>query len=112
MGTIPIFRISDAKVSPTKVPIKSSSFAKAVSSAKVSSFTNKSGADEPLFFPKVESSTKLPILPRQDALEPAIRQLTTVPSPIKLLTTPPVTLDDVLKVFKSIKSSIDFNLNF
>jgi photosystem II stability/assembly factor-like uncharacterized protein len=64
IGINPIFKVSDAKASPAKAYIKSNSPAKAVSSAKVSSFINESGADEPLFFPKVESSTKSPIPPR------------------------------------------------
>jgi hypothetical protein len=60
----PISKASNAKVSPAKVSIKNSSSAKAVSSVKVNSFTNKSSADKPLFFLKVESSTESPILPR------------------------------------------------
>jgi hypothetical protein len=58
----PIFKVSNAKASPAKVYIKSNSSAKVVSSVKVSSFTNKNSTDEPLFFFKVESFTKSPVL--------------------------------------------------
>ena len=113
IGINPTSKINDAKASPAKAPMKSSFSTKAVSLARVSSFINKSGANEPLFFLKVESFTELPILPRQDALESAIKRLTTVPSPIRSLAIPPVTLDNILEAFKSVESGIDFNnLNF
>jgi hypothetical protein len=54
-------KVSDTKASPAKVYIKSNSLAKAASSTKVSSFINKSSTNEPLFFSKVESSTKSPV---------------------------------------------------
>ena len=60
MGINSIFKVSDAKASPAKVYIKSNSPIKAISSAKVSSFINKSSANKPLFVSK-ERSTKLPI---------------------------------------------------
>ena len=49
MGINPTPKVSNAKVSPTKVYIKSDSFAKAASSAKVSSSINKNSADKILF---------------------------------------------------------------
>ena len=98
MGTNPTSKISNAKTSPDKVFTKSSSPVKAASLARVSSFNNESGADKPLFFPKIESSIKLPakssfiikrvgsaklsrlnkkkaisILSRQNVLKPTIR---------------------------------------
>ena len=134
MGTNPTFKASNAKVSSAKVFMKSSSFAKAASLAKVSSFTNKSSADKPLFFPKVESSTKLSakssfttkrvgfaklskpnkkkaisVLLRQDALEPAIRQLIIVFLFISLSAIPPITIDYILEAREIVKSDIDLN---
>jgi hypothetical protein len=110
MGINPIFKVNDAKVSPAKVYIKSNSPAKAASSAKVSSFTNKSGANELLFFFKVKSSTKLPVLSRQNALEPATRQLPTIYIFIRLLATAPTALEYILKFMEfDTDISIDFN---
>jgi hypothetical protein len=110
VGINPTFKVSDAKASPAKVYMKSNSFAKAASSAKVSSFINKSGADEPLFFFKVESSTELPILLRQNALEPATRQLPIIYIPARLLATAPAALEYILKPVEfNTDISIDFN---
>jgi hypothetical protein len=44
------------------------------------------------------------VLPRQDALEPAIRQL-----PIRLLATAPAALEYILEVLESVESNIDLN---
>jgi hypothetical protein len=110
MGINPIFKVSDAKVSPAKVYIKSNSPIKAVSSAKVSSFINKSGADELLFFFKIESSTELPILFRQNALEPTTRQLFTIYISVRPSATAFAALNYVLKPVEfNIDISIDFN---
>ena len=134
MGINPTFKVSNAKVSPTKAYIKSNSPTKAVSLVKVSSFINKSGADKILFIFKEESSTKSPIksgsttkktgsikfsrlnkkkaksvLLKQDTLKPVTKRLTTVFPPIRLSATPPIIIDDILKAFKFIKFSIDFN---
>ena len=59
MGINP--KVSNAKVSSTKPPIKSSSPAKVASLIKVSSFINKSNANKILFISKKESFTKSPI---------------------------------------------------
>jgi hypothetical protein len=59
MGINP--RVSNAKASSAKLPTKSSSPTKVVSLARVSSSTNKSGANKPLFISKEESLTKSPI---------------------------------------------------
>jgi hypothetical protein len=110
MGINPIFKVSDAKASPAKVYIKSNSSIKAASSARVSSFINKSSANKLLFFSKVESSTESPILPRQNAPEPAIRQLPTIYIFIRPLATAPAALEYVLKPMEfNTDISIDFD---
>jgi hypothetical protein len=109
IGINPISKASDVKASPAKAPIKSSSPAKVASLVKVSSFTNESSANEPLFFLKVESSTKLPILPRQNTLEPAIRQLPIIYIPVRLSATAPVVLKYVLK---PVEFNINISINF
>jgi hypothetical protein len=112
IGINPISKASDVKASPAKAPIKSSSPAKVASLVKVSSFTNESSANEPLFFLKVESSTKLPILPRQDALEPTIRQLLTMYIPIRPLATAFAALKYILKALGSIKFNTNISIDF
>jgi hypothetical protein len=110
IGINPISKVNDAKVSPAKVYIKSNSPTKAASLVKVSSFTNENSADKPLFFSKVESSTKLPVPPRQNAPEPAIRQLLIIYIPTRPLATAPVALKYVLELMEfDIDISIDFN---
>ena len=104
MGINPTFKVSNTKVSSAKQPIKSSFFTKAVSLARVSSSANRSGANKPLFIFKEESFTKLPA--RQDALEPAIRQL---PIVYILLATDPVALECILEAFNPVESNIDLN---
>jgi hypothetical protein len=110
IGINPTSKVSNAKASPAKVYIKSNSPAKAVSSAKINSFINKSGANEPLFFFKVESFTESPIPPRQNALEPAIRQLPTIYIPVRPSATAPAALEYVLEPMEfNTDISIDFN---
>ena len=127
-------RVSNAKASSAKPPIKSSSPTKVASLARVSSSTNKSGANKLLFISKEESFTKSPIksgsttkrvgstkisnrkkaksvLLRQDALEPATRRLPTVYIPTRLLATAPTALEYILEVFKSVESDIDINID-
>jgi hypothetical protein len=134
IGINPTSRVSNAKVSSTKPPIKSGSPTKVASLARVSSSTNKSGANKPLFISKEESSTKSPvksgsttkrvgstkisnrkkaksILPRQDALEPAIRRLPTLYIPIRQLAIAPTALECILEAFKPIDSNIDINID-
>jgi len=132
IGINPIFKISNAKASSAEPLIKNNSPAKAVSSARVSSSINKSGANKPLFVSKEESVTKLPVkkagsaklskpngkkaksvLPRQDALKPATRLLIIIPPLTRLLATTPAALEYILKVFESVESDIDLsNLDF
>jgi hypothetical protein len=110
IGINPISKVSNAKVSPAKVYIKSNSPAKTASSAKVSSFTNENSANKPLFFSKVESSIELPVLPRQNVLEPAIRQSPTIYILARLLATAPAALKYILKPIEfNTNISIDFN---
>jgi len=123
MGINP--RVSNAKASSAKLPIKSSSPAKVASLARVSSSTNKSSADKTLFISKEESFTKLSIksgstakgvgsiklsrfngkkaksvLPRQNALKPAaILHI--------LLAIAPAALELILEVLKSMEFNID-----
>ena len=104
MGINPTSRVSNAKVSSAKPPIKSSSSAKAVSLAIVSSSTNESGTNKLLFVSKEESFTKLPI-----NLEPAIRRSAIVPPPIRPLATAPTALEYILEVLESVESNIDLN---
>ena len=133
-GINPTSRVSNAKVSSTKPPIKSGSPTKAASLAIVGSSTNKGGANKLLFVFEEESFTKLPtgsgstargvgpaklsrpngkkaksVLPRQDALEPTIRQLPTIYIPIRLLAIAPTALEYILEVFKSVEFNIDLN---
>ena len=60
MGINPTFKVSNAKASSTKRPIKSSSPTKVASLARVSSSANRSSTNKPLFISKEESFTKLP----------------------------------------------------
>jgi len=121
MGINPTSRVSNAKTSFTKLPIKSSSFTKVVSLAKINSSTNKSSDNELLFISEKKSITKSSVksgfiakkveftkpnrkkiksvLPRQDALEPAIRRLAIVPPLISLLViAPTIIIDSIIKV--------------
>ena len=133
MGINPTSRVNNAKVSSAKPPIKSGSPTKVVSLARAGSSTNESGANKLLFISKEESFTKLAIksgsttkrvgstklsrpnrkkasvLPKQDALEPAIRQLPKIYIPIRLLTIALASLEYILEVLKSIESNIDLN---
>jgi hypothetical protein len=61
MGINPTSRVSNAKASSAKPPIKSGSPTKAASLAIVGSSTNKGGANKLLFISKEESFTKSPI---------------------------------------------------
>jgi hypothetical protein len=110
VGINPISKVSNVKASLAKVYIKNNSPIKAASSAKVSNSTNKSGADKPLFFSKIESSTELPVPPRQNALKPIIRQLPTIYIPVRPSATAPAALKYILEPMEfDTDISIDFN---
>jgi hypothetical protein len=49
------------------------------------------------------------VLPRQDALEPATRQLPIIYIPIRPSAIAPTALEFVLEVLKSVESNIDLN---
>jgi len=104
MGINPTFRVSNAKASSAKRPIKSSSPTKVASLAKVGSSANRSSTNKLLFISKEESFTKSPA--RQNAPEPATRQLPIVYIP---LATNPTALECILEVFKPVEFNIDLN---